>query len=428
MPDRQRPRVAIVGGGFAGIAAARRLERANADVVVIDRTNHHLFQPLLYQVATATLSPSDIAVPIRWLLRGQRNTRVVLGAVSSIDRDRRVVHVEGAASEPYDYLILTTGSRHSYFGHGDWEPNAPGLKDLADALDIRHRFLSAFELAERSDTEEERAARLTFVVVGGGPTGVELAGIMATIAREALRSDFRRIDTRQTRVMLAEAGPRLLPAFPEALSTRAASDLMSMGVEVRTDTRVTQVLPDAVWFGKERVPTFTVLWAAGNEAQRLGAAVTDAVDRAGRVKVEADLSVPDYPNVFVAGDLAIVSRENGQQVPGVAPAAIQMGRCAGDNVLRSLRRQPRRPFRYVNKGELATIGRYRAAGVIAGVQVAGPFAWFVWLFVHIMYLAGFRNRLSVLFQWGWSYLTWQRGVRLIVDSERRAAASSKGKG
>lgn len=409
----------IVGGGFAGIAAARRLEHAPADVVVVDRTNHHLFQPLLYQVATATLAPSDVAVPIRWLLRKQRNTRVVLGAVRGIDRDQRLVHIDGATSEPFDYLILATGTRHAYFGHPEWEPRAPGLKSLDDALDIRYRFLSAFELAEREADDSARAAWLTFVVVGGGPTGVELAGVMATIARTALRPDFRRIDTATTRLVLVEAGPRLLPAFPPGLSERTRHDLESMGVEVRTNTRVTRVEADAVWFGAERVATRTVLWAAGNQAQALGAAVSSHVDQSGRVRVSADLSLPEDPDILVAGDLALTIREDGTPVPAVAPAAMQMGRCAGDNVLRSLRRQARRPFRYVNKGELATIGRYRAVGVVAGVEVRGPVAWWLWLFIHILYLAGFRNRVSVLLQWGWSYLTWQRGVRLIVDSHRR---------
>lgn len=419
MPNAQRPRVVIVGGGFAGIAAARRLEHAPADVVVVDRTNHHLFQPLLYQVATATLAPSDVAVPIRWLLRKQRNTRVVLGAVRGIDRDQRLVHIDGATSEPFDYLILATGTRHAYFGHPEWEPRAPGLKSLDDALDIRYRFLSAFELAEREADDSARAAWLTFVVVGGGPTGVELAGVMATIARTALRPDFRRIDTATTRLVLVEAGPRLLPAFPPGLSERTRHDLESMGVEVRTNTRVTRVEADAVWFGAERVATRTVLWAAGNQAQALGAAVSSHVDQSGRVRVSADLSLPEDPDILVAGDLALTIREDGTPVPAVAPAAMQMGRCAGDNVLRSLRRQARRPFRYVNKGELATIGRYRAVGVVAGVEVRGPVAWWLWLFIHILYLAGFRNRVSVLLQWGWSYLTWQRGVRLIVDSHRR---------
>ncbi|MEP7345416.1 MAG: NAD(P)/FAD-dependent oxidoreductase [Gemmatimonadaceae bacterium] len=419
MPNGDRPRVVIVGGGFAGLAAAKQLRHAAADIVVIDKTNHHLFQPLLYQVASATLAPSDIAAPIRWLLRKQRNTRVILGTVSSIDRVKRLVHIEGVASEPFDYLILATGTRHSYFGHTEWEPFAPGLKSLDDALDIRHRFLSAFELAERTEDKAAQDAWLTFVVVGGGPTGVELAGIMTTIARTALSSDFRRIDTVRTRMVLAEAGPRLLPALPSELAERARADLEAMGVEVRTSTRVTRVEPDAVWLGAERLPARTVFWAAGNQAQRLGADVSPHVDRAGRVEVAPDLSLAEDPNILIAGDLAIVTRENGAPVPAVAPAAMQMGRCAGANVLRSLRRQPRRPFHYLNKGELATIGRHRAVGVVAGVQVTGPFAWWLWLFIHILYLAGFRNRLSVLLQWGWSYFTWQRGVRLIVDSERR---------
>ncbi|MFN8574055.1 MAG: NAD(P)/FAD-dependent oxidoreductase [Gemmatimonadaceae bacterium] len=416
-PDR--PRVVIVGGGFGGIHAARKLRHADADIVVIDRTNHHLFQPLLYQVATATLAPSDIAVPIRWILRKQANTRVVLGVVNKIDRQRRVVCIEGASDEPYDYLVVATGTRHAYFGHDDWEPNAPGLKSLDDALDIRHRFLSAFERAEVANDEATRQAWLTFVVVGGGPTGVELAGIMATIARTALRSDFRRIDTTRTRLVLAEAGPRVLPTLPESLSARAQRDLEGMGVEVLTNAKVTKIESDAVWIGEDRLEARTVIWAAGNVGGPLGAQLVDVPERSRRVAVSPDLSVPGDPNVFVIGDLAMVKREDGTLVPGVAQGAMQMGDCAGDNILRSLRRQPRRPFHYRNLGDMATIGRYSAVALIGGVELTGWIAWWTWLFIHIMHLAGFRNRLSVLLQWAWSYFTWQRGVRLIVDSERR---------
>ncbi|MFN8581222.1 MAG: NAD(P)/FAD-dependent oxidoreductase [Gemmatimonadaceae bacterium] len=419
MAEGNRPRVVIIGGGFGGIHAAKKLRHADADVVVVDRTNHHLFQPLLYQVATATLSPSDIAVPIRWLLREQDNTRVILGTVSGIDREWRCVHVDGAADLSYDYLIVATGTRHAYFGHTEWEAIAPGLKNLDDALDIRHRFLSAFERAELTDDADARRAWLTFVIVGGGPTGVELAGIMATIARTALRADFRRIDTATTRFILAEAGPRVLPQLPESLSQRAARDLEGMGVEVRTGTKVTRIEPDAVWFGDERVDTRTVFWAAGNVGDRLGSQLTSTPDRSGRVSVEADLSLAGDPNVFVIGDLAMVHREDGTLVPGVAQGAMQMGDCAGDNVLRSIRRQSRRPFRYRNLGDMATIGRYSAVALIGGVELTGWLAWWTWLLIHIMHLVGFRNRLSVLLQWGWSYFTWQRGVRLIVDSERR---------
>lgn len=417
VPDR--PRVVIVGGGFGGIHAARRLRHADAEVVVIDRTNHHLFQPLLYQVATATLAPSDIAVPIRWLLRKQANTRVVLGSVTEIDRERRIVRVEGAPDELYDYLIVATGTRHAYFGHDEWEAIAPGLKSLDDALDIRHRFLSAFERAEVAADEETRQAWLTFVVVGGGPTGVELAGIMATIARTALRPDFRRIDTAHTRLVLAEAGPRVLPNLPETLSARAQRDLEGMRVEVRTHTKVTKVASDAVWFGDEQLHARTVIWAAGNSGGPLGLQLAQPPDRSRRVAVTPDLSVPGDPNVFVVGDLAMVKRDDGSAVPGVAQGAMQMGDCAGDNVLRSLRRQPRRAFHYRNLGDMATIGRYSAVALIGGVEITGWLAWWAWLFIHIMHLAGFRNRLSVLLQWGWSYFTWERGVRLIVDSERR---------
>ena len=410
------PHVIILGGGFGGTRAARQLRTAPVRVTLIDRTNHHVFQPLLYQVATAGLAGSDIASPIRWMLRHQRNARVLMAEVTAIDPERRVVQIDSGEEITYDYLIAATGARHSYFGHGEWEAHAPGLKSLEDALEIRRRFLVAFERAEMCEDAEERRALQTFVLVGGGPTGVELAGVMQEVAR-AMRSDFRRIDTRQTRVILLEGGPRVLPSFPESLSARAHQDLLDLGVEVRTGALVTRVEPGAVWIGDERIAAATVFWAAGNEASRVGRSLGSRHDRAGRVEVEPDLSVPGYPEIFVIGDLAIV-RKDGTQVPAVAPAAMQMGSAAARNIRHDLRGEPRVPFRYRNKGDLATIGRYKAIADFGKFHVTGRLAWWFWLFVHIMYLVGFRNRLSVLLQWAYAYFTYQRGVRLITPESR----------
>lgn len=410
-----RPKVVIVGGGFAGIAAARVFKRAEVDVVLIDRTNHHVFQPLLYQVATATLASSDIAVPIRWILRKEENVRVLMGEVTGIDVAGRTVTIDnGAGTESYDFLIVASGARHAYFGHDEWEALAPGLKSLDDALTIRNRFLRAFEAAERCNDSAEREALQTIVIVGGGPTGVELAGIMATIARDVLYDNFRRIDTRRTRVLLIEGGARILPAFPENLSADALHDVEELGIEVRLNSVVTRIDEGAVCVGEERIPTRTVFWAAGNAASPLGRMLGVAVDKAGRVVVEPDLSIPGHPEVFVVGDLAQVLRESGTLVPGVAPAANQEGAWAAKNVLRTLRHQERTPFRYFNKGDLATIGRHRAIADFGVIDFTGVPAWLLWLFVHIMYLVGFRNRLTVLIQWAWAYFAYQRGSRLIV--------------
>jgi NADH dehydrogenase len=410
---RRLPKVVIIGGGFGGLYAARALRDAAVDVTVIDRTNHHVFQPLLYQVATATLAPTDIAAPIRWLLHSQRNTEVLLTEAREIALNERIVRCDDGRDLHYDFLIVAAGARHSYFGHAEWEPRAPGLKSVEDAIELRRRWLLAFERAERATDAAERDANLTFVIVGGGPTGVELAGMLPTIARFALPQDFRRIDTASARIVLIEGGPRLLPTFPEDLSARAERDLIELGVEVRMNARVTNIGDGFVEMGTERIDARTILWAAGNAASSLGASLGVTRDRSGRVEVNDDLSIAGHPEVFVVGDLAIL-QSDGKPVPGVAPAAMQSGRTAARNILHTVRGEGRERFRYFNKGDLATIGRYRAVGVLAGKHLSGALAWWTWLLVHIMYLAGFRNRLSVLIEWGYSFFTYQRGARLIT--------------
>ena len=423
--SRVKKRVVILGGGFGGLYAARALRSAPVDITLVDRANHHLFQPLLYQVALAQLAPSDIAAPIRWLLRRQWNCTVLLGDATAIDPERRVVVLEGGATAlPYDFLVVATGARHSYFGHAEWEPLAPGLKNVDDAEEIRRRFLLAFEVAERGTDSAGHGAHPTFVIVGGGPTGVELAGMIPDVARLGMNRDFRRIDTRRTRVILLEAGPRILPTYPERLSAWGHRALEELGVTVRTNALVTRVERDAVWVGEERIPTHEVYWAAGNEASPLGRSLGGELDRAGRVRVSADLSVPPHPEIFVVGDLALVKGPDGNPVPGVAPAAMQMGRTAARNIRRDLRGEPRQPFRYRDKGNLATIGRHRAIADFGRLKLTGFFAWWFWLFVHIMYLVGFRNRISVLLQWGYAYLTHQRGVRLITGVRDRAGTAA----
>ncbi len=419
MPNTgSRPRVVIIGGGFAGIAAAKALRRAPVDVTVLDRTNHFIFQPLLYQVATGALAPSDITAPIRWILRRQKNTRVLMGDVRKIDPAARVVFIDDEMREiPYDYLIVAPGARHAYFGHDEWEPYAPGLKAIEDASEILRRFLLAFENAEKCEVPEDCEEYLTFVVVGGGPTGVELSGALPFIARKVLAPDFRTIDARSTRVILVEAGPRILPSFPEDLASHAAKDLADLGVELRLGSTVTKVERDGVCIGDEKIRARTAFWAAGNKASSLGRFLDAPLDRAGRVHVNPDLSVPGHPEIFAVGDIAVVVQD-GRMVPGVCPAANQEGATAAKNILRDLWHQPRKSFRYFNKGDLATIGRSRAIADFGKVKFTGRLAWLLWLFVHIMYLVGFRNRLSVLMQWTYAYITYQRGVRLITDVER----------
>jgi NADH dehydrogenase len=413
----------IVGGGFAGLNAARRLGGvAGCEVTLLDRSNHHLFQPLLYQVATAGLSPADIASPIRRIVHKQRNTRVLLDEVTGVDLGaRRVALARGSLA--YDHLVLATGATHSYFGREQWERHAPGLKNLEDALEIRRRMLLAFEQAERETDRDAVRQWLTFVVIGGGPTGVEMAGAFAEIARHTLARDFRSIDPRMARVILVEAGPRLLAAYPEDLSDKAKAQLEDLGVQVWTGAAVTGVDENGVQAGSDRIAARTIVWAAGVKASPLGRALGAPVDKAGRVRVAPDLTVPGHPEVLVVGDLASLEQD-GEPVPGVAPAAIQMGDHAATNVRRAVRGEPLAPFRYRDKGSLATIGRSRAVGIVGRLHLSGFVAWATWLFVHIFFLIGFRNRFVVLFTWLWAYLTWQRSARLIVGYGREEPASS----
>ncbi len=407
------PEVVVIGAGFGGLWAARALRRAPVGVTVLDRRNHHLFQPLLYQVATAALNPSDIAQPIRAVLRRQVNARVLLGEATAVDVGGRRVLLADGESIPYDRLVVATGATHSYFGHPEWEPDAPGLKTLEDALEIRRRVLVAFEAAERERDPARRAAWLTFIVVGGGPTGVELGGALAEIARGVLRRDFRSIDSREARVLLLEAGPRLLSTYSPVVSESARRQLERLGCEVRLGAAVTGISAAGVRAGDDFVAARTVLWAAGVQASPLARSLGAPLDRVGRVRVLPDLSLPGHPEVQVVGDLAAVEQAGGL-VPGVAPAAMQMGAHAAANIVRSLRGEPTRPFRYRDKGSLATIGKARAVAERGRVRFSGLVAWVVWLLVHIFFLIGFRNRFLVLAQWAWVYFRGDRGARLIT--------------
>lgn len=410
-----RPKVVIVGGGFAGLTAATKLAKANVEVTVLDRHNYHCFQPLLYQVATAELSPADIAWPIRHVLRKQKNARVVLGDVSSIDLEGKKV-VADTGTFAFDELILATGARHSYFGNDDWEKSAPGLKRIEDATIIRRRLLMAFERAELSEDPAERERLLTFAIVGAGPTGVELAGAIIEVARQVMPTEFRRIDPRTARVILIEAGPRVLPAFPEKLTDYTRRSLEKMGVEVMTDTRVTHVNDAGVDLANGRLDAATVIWAAGVVASPAGRWLGAATDRAGRVIVEPNLSVPGHPNVFVVGDTATVKRPDGQEVPGVAPAAKQMGAFVADVIASRARGAvPPAEFKYRHQGDVATIGRRSAVIVMPYMNLTGFTAWLVWCVAHIYFLIGARNRIAVAFKWVWDFMTFQRGARLITD-------------
>jgi NADH:ubiquinone reductase (H+-translocating) len=430
------PRVVIVGAGFGGLNAAKALARAQVQITVVDRKNHHTFQPLLYQVATAGLSPGEIAAPIRSILSSHKNVEVLMAEVTGFDLERHVVETPDCEI-PYDYLIVAAGARHAYFGHEDWEPFAPGLKTIEDALEIRRRVLLAFELAERQVAAGAAPTPLNFVVVGAGPTGVELAGTLAEISRHALAHDYRAIDPKLAHILLLEGGPRVLPAYAEDLSRSAQEQLQHLGVEVRTSAVVTQIEPGAIHVGETRLAATVILWAAGVAASPLGRQLTASVDRAGRVLVQPDLSLPGHPEVFVIGDLAALKDENGKMLPGVAPVAMQQG----DFVAKLIRHEiessgdeskpgapflapfarngdvgPRPAFHYWDKGSLATIGRAAAVAQFGKIHISGFIAWLAWLFVHILFLIGFRNRLLVFIQWAWSYVTYERGARLITGS------------
>lgn len=404
----------IIGGGFGGLYAAKALRRVPVDVVLLDRKNHHVFQPLLYQVATAALSPGDIASPIRGILRRQENVQVLLGEVVGFDLERRRVKLKETQLE-YDYLIVAAGAQHSYFGRDEWAPLAPGLKTIEDALEIRRRVLLAFELAEIEAARGQQPRPLNFVVVGGGPTGVELAGALKEIAVQTLAKEFKRIDPARARVVLLEGTPRILPTFPEDLSRRAEEQLRALGVEVRTSTMVTAVEPGRVRVGETEIPAVVTLWAAGVAASGLGRMLSSETDRAGRVPVGPDLSLPQHREVLVIGDLALARDESGKPLPGLAPVAMQQGKAAAENIARDLRGQPRRPFQYKDRGVLATIGRAAAVADFGRIHLSGFIAWLAWLFIHILMLIGFRNRLSVMLQWTWAYVVAQRGPRLITD-------------
>jgi len=409
--------VVIIGGGFAGLYTARGLADAPVRVTLVDRQNHHLFQPMLYQVATAALSEADIASPIRSILRNQPNVEVILAEATNVDVDKRQVKLSDGSTLDYDYLILATGVRHSYFGKDEWELFAPGLKSLEDAEEIRKRVLLAFERAERESDPVKRHAHLTFIVVGGGPTGVEVAGALAEIRRHALRRDFRRIDPREATVMLLEGGPRILPSYPAELSEKAKYELRRLGVEVREQTMVTDVRLGYVVAGGWTIPSQTIVWAAGNVASPLMKTLGCPLDNVGRPIVEPDCTIPGHPEVFVLGDTAHHYDERLKgPVPALCPAAIQQGQYAARTIRGDLARKPRRPFSYWDKGQLAVIGRGRAVADIWRLHFRGFLAWFLWVFVHIFFLIGFKNRVSVLMQWAWSYFTYQRGARLITSS------------
>lgn len=420
-PASTTKRVIVVGGGFGGLRVARALARdKHFEVTLLDRRNHHLFQPLLYQVAMAALSPAEIAYPIRTIFSGYRNVRVLLETAVGVDLAGKQLRTAGLGELPYDYLVLACGSRHSYFGHGEWEEYAPGLKSLEEATEIRRRVLTAFELAEKEPDPAKQRRLLTFVVIGGGPTGVELAGALGEISRYTLSRDFRRIDPERARVILIEAGPRILATFEEELSDKAARDLESLGVNVWTNTRVTQVTGEGVVLGEESVQAATVVWAAGVAPSELNASLGVQLDRQGRIVVERDCSLPGHPEVFVIGDQAHFEEEPGKPaLPGLAPVAMQQGRHVAACILADLKGKPRPTFKYLDKGQMATIGRRRAIAQFRGLEFAGFFAWLAWLLVHIFYLIGFKNRVFVLFQWAWSYMAFQRGARLIVSKEWR---------
>lgn len=420
-----KPKVVIIGGGFGGLWAAKALANKPVEVTLIDRKNHHVFQPLLYQVATAVLSPGEIAQPIRRILHWARNVEVILGEAIGFDKENKKVRLTDGSEIGYDYLIIAAGARHAYFGHDEWESSAPGLKTLEDAVEIRRRVLLAFEHAERDAYLTGVQRQLNFVVVGGGPTGVELAGAIADIARKALAKDFKAIDTRKASVMLFEGSDKILGTFGKDLSESAKSQLESLGVEVHLNSFVTAIEDGRVKVGDNWIDCDVVLWATGVAASPLGKALGVETDRAGRVLVERDLSIKGYRDIFVIGDMAWLLQENGEPVPGVSPAAMQMGEATAANILRDLNGTPRKDFKYVNKGTMATIGRRKAIADLAGMQFKGFVAWLMWLFLHVMFLIGFRNRFAVMFEWFWAYMTRERSARLITGDAGELSAPRK---
>jgi len=408
------PRVVIIGGGFGGLWAASALANKPVSVTLIDRKNHHVFQPLLYQVATSVLSPGEIAQPLRRILHDAKNVEVLLGEVTDFDNENNAVKLEDGSTVGYDYLIVAAGARHSYFGHDDWETSAPGLKTLEDAVEMRRRILLAFELAEREAYLKGEHRQLNFVVVGGGPTGVELAGAIADIARQALAKDFKKIDTRKTKVILFEGSDRVLGTFSPDLTESAKKQLESLGVEVRLNSFVTDIAPGKVKVGDDWIECDVVLWATGVAASPLGKKLGVETDKAGRVFVEPDLSLKDHKNIFVIGDMASIKQEDGTPVPGVSPAAMQMGTATAKNILAEIKGRERTKFTYVDKGTMATIGRSKAIADVFGLKLKGFIAWMFWLFLHVFFLIGFRNRFAVMFEWFWAYLTRERSARLIT--------------
>jgi NADH dehydrogenase len=418
----ERPHVVIIGGGFGGLEAAQTLNGGPVRVTLVDRHNYHLFQPLLYQVATASLSPADVSSPIRWVLRRQRNVQVLLAHVQAVVPNERRIKTAGRRADAgpdsmsYDYLIVAAGATHAYFGHPEWESRAPGLKTLDDALEIRRQVLLAFEAAEREPDPDDQKRLLTFVIIGGGPTGVELAGALAEIARRTLTRNFRSIRPESARILLLEGGPDVLPTFPASLRKAASESLVRLGVEVRTNAMVTNIDAAGVWIGAEAIAAQTLLWAAGVATSPLTRSLGAPLDRAGRVLAEPTLAVPGHPEIFVVGDICALSQD-GKPLPGVAQVAKQQGAHAARNILRAIRGEPLTPFRYRDYGNMATIGRGSAVADIASLKMSGFLAWLVWLCVHIFWLIGFRNRLSVIGEWAWAYVTFQRRARLITGEK-----------
>lgn len=410
------PRVLIIGGGFGGINVAKKLARAKCEVLLIDKKNHHLFQPLLYQVASAALSPADIATPLREIFRGAKNITVIMGNVDRIEKQQKRIHLKNGDTHEYDYLVIAVGARHSYFGHDEWEKDAPGLKTITDALSIRERILTSFEMAERIDSFAEAQKYLNFVIIGGGPTGVEMAGSIAEIAHKTMFKNFRKINPSKSKIYLIEGMDRLLPPYPPSLSQRAKKDLEKMGVRVLTNSIVTEVTGNGVKIGDKVIEAKNIIWAAGNQASPLLKTLDAQQDKAGRIIVDPDLSLPNYPEVFIIGDASNCTGKDGKPLPGTAPVAIQMARYVGKVIRRETAKEKRKPFRYFDKGSLATIGTNKAVGFFGKIRFTGTLAWLAWGFIHIAYLVGFRSRFTILLDWIFHYMTGMRGARLIHKS------------